>query len=42
MGSCGTAPMIAVNEDYYENLSKEKVEEILNGLTPTLSKGEGV
>jgi NADH-quinone oxidoreductase subunit E len=30
MGSCGTAPMIAVNEDYYENLSKEKVEEILS------------
>lgn len=42
MGSCGTAPMIAVNEDFYENLSREKVEEILNGLTPTLSKGEGV
>jgi NADH:ubiquinone oxidoreductase subunit E len=42
MGSCGTAPMIAVNEDYYENLTKEKVEEILNSLTSTLSKGEGV
>jgi len=32
MGSCGTAPMIAVNEDYYENLTKEKVEEILESL----------
>ncbi len=32
MGSCGTAPMIAVNEDYFENLTKEKVEEILTGL----------
>ena len=32
MGSCGTAPMIAVNEDYYENLTKEKVEEIINSL----------
>ena len=32
MGSCGTAPMIAVNEDYYENLNKEKVEEILSSL----------
>jgi len=42
MGSCGTAPMIAVNEDYYENLTKEKVEEILNSLSPTLSQGEGV
>jgi len=35
MGSCGTAPMIAVNEDYYENLSKEKVEEILDSLKNT-------
>ena len=32
MGSCGTAPMIAVNEDYYENLTKEKVFEILDSL----------
>jgi NADH-quinone oxidoreductase E subunit len=32
MGSCGTAPMIAVNEDYYENLTKEKVLEILDSL----------
>lgn len=32
MGSCGTAPMIAVNEDYYENLTKDKVEEILTSL----------
>jgi NADH:ubiquinone oxidoreductase subunit E len=32
MGSCGTAPMIAVNEDYFENLDEEKVEEILNSL----------
>ena len=42
MGSCGTAPMIAVNEDYYENLNKEKVEDILKSLSSTLSKGEGV
>jgi len=32
MGSCGTAPMIALNEDYYENLSTKKVEEIIAGL----------
>ena len=32
MGSCGTAPMIAVNEDYYENITNEKVEEILLSL----------
>jgi NADH-quinone oxidoreductase E subunit len=32
MGSCGTAPMIAVNEDYYENLTKEKALEIITSL----------
>ncbi len=32
MGACGYAPMIAVNEDYFENLSKEKVFEILDSL----------
>jgi len=42
MGSCGSAPMIAVNEDYYENLTVEKIEEILKSLTLTLSKEEGV
>ncbi|MBX2975455.1 MAG: NADH-quinone oxidoreductase subunit NuoE [Ignavibacteriaceae bacterium] len=33
MGSCGTAPMIAVNEDYFENLSKEKALQILDSLS---------
>lgn len=32
MGSCGTAPMIAVNEDFFENLSKEKALEIIDSL----------
>jgi NADH:ubiquinone oxidoreductase subunit E len=32
MGACGYAPMIAINEDYYEHLTKEKVEEILGTL----------
>ncbi len=32
MGSCGTAPMFAINEDFYENLTKEKVEEIIESL----------
>lgn len=32
MGSCGTAPMIAVNEDFYENLTKEKLDAILVSL----------
>ncbi len=32
MGSCGTAPMFAVGEEYYENLTPEKVDEILAGM----------
>ncbi len=33
MGSCGTAPMIAVNEDYYESLNLEKVDQIIGSLS---------
>jgi NADH-quinone oxidoreductase E subunit len=29
LGSCGTAPMMQINDDYYENLSVEKIDEIL-------------
>jgi NADH-quinone oxidoreductase E subunit len=29
LGSCGTAPMMQINDDYYESLTLEKVEEIL-------------
>lgn len=32
MGACGGAPMVAINEDYFENLTKEKIEEILDSL----------
>jgi NADH-quinone oxidoreductase E subunit len=32
MGACGYAPMIAVNEDFFENLNKEKVFEIIDSL----------
>ena len=32
MGSCGTAPMIAVNEDFHENLNTDKVKEIIQTL----------
>ena len=33
LGSCGTAPMMQVNnKDYYENLNKEKVDSILEDL----------
>ena len=32
LGSCGTAPMLQCNEDYHENLTVERVDEILSGL----------
>jgi NADH-quinone oxidoreductase E subunit len=32
MGSCGTAPMIAINEDYFENFNKEKTEQLIQSL----------
>lgn len=32
LGSCGTAPMMQINDDYYENLTDEKVDAILRGL----------
>jgi NADH-quinone oxidoreductase E subunit len=32
MGSCGSAPMIAVNEDYFENLTKEETARIIESL----------
>ena len=32
LGSCATAPMMQINDDYYENLTKEKVDRILEEL----------
>lgn len=32
MGACGSAPMIAVNEKYYENVSKESFDTIFENL----------
>jgi NADH-quinone oxidoreductase subunit E len=32
LASCGTAPMMQVNDDYYENLTDDKVTEILASL----------
>ena len=29
LGSCGTAPMIQVNDDYYENLTTDRIDELL-------------
>jgi len=32
MGSCGTAPMLAIGEEYYEQLTMEKVDNLLESL----------
>lgn len=32
LGSCGTAPMFQINFDYHEDLTTEKVDQILNAL----------
>jgi NADH-quinone oxidoreductase E subunit len=32
LASCGTAPMMQVNDDYYENLTEAKINEILDGM----------
>ena len=32
LGSCGTAPMMQINDDYYENLTEEKIDQILSEL----------
>lgn len=32
LGSCGTAPVMQINDDYYEQLTEEKIDKILDGL----------
>lgn len=32
LGSCGTAPMMQLNDDYHEDLTEEKIDKILDGL----------
>lgn len=32
LGSCGTAPMMQINDTYYEDLNEAKIEEILKEL----------
>jgi len=39
MGACGGAPMIAVNEDYYENITLEQLDLLLEQLRHTASDG---
>lgn len=33
LGSCGTAPMMQVDDAYHENLTEEKIDQILAGLS---------
>ena len=32
LGSCGTSPVMQVNDDYHEELTPEKIDRILDGL----------
>jgi NADH-quinone oxidoreductase E subunit len=32
LGSCGTAPVMQINDDYYENLTEASIDAILDGL----------
>jgi NADH-quinone oxidoreductase E subunit len=32
LGSCGTSPVVQINEDYYEDLTPEKLDRILDNL----------
>ena len=32
LGSCGTAPVVMVNEAYHENMSAEKLDRLIEGL----------
>jgi len=38
LGSCGTAPVMQINQKYYENLTKDRVDRIIEGLR----KGEEI
>ncbi len=32
LGSCGTAPVVQINDDYYEDMTPEKLDKILDSL----------
>jgi NADH-quinone oxidoreductase subunit E len=32
LGSCGTAPMLAIGDEYYENLTLEKIDKLIDSL----------
>ena len=39
LGSCGTSPMMQINDTYYENLTRAKAERILNDLKEKAKNG---
>jgi NADH-quinone oxidoreductase subunit E len=39
LGSCATAPMMQINHDYYENLTRKEVDRILEKLTAEAGTG---
>jgi len=41
LASCGTAPMMQVDKEYFENLTPQGVDEILNRLTAGASPAKG-
>jgi NADH-quinone oxidoreductase E subunit len=40
LGSCATAPMMQINDKYYENLTREKVDKILDELREQARDGK--
>jgi NADH-quinone oxidoreductase E subunit len=40
LGSCSTAPMVQINHDYYENLTRQKVDDLLKQLASETQTGD--
>jgi NADH-quinone oxidoreductase subunit E len=41
LGSCGTAPVVMVNEAYHENMSAEKLDKLIEGLNVVEERAVG-
>ncbi len=41
LGSCGTAPVVMVNEAYHENMSAEKLDRLIEGLAVVEERAVG-
>ena len=39
LGACGNAPMMQVNDDYYEDLTTEKIDELFDGWRKAAGNG---